>query len=144
MSLSPPSSDRQAPPGSIVYVIDDDASVRRALGRLLRAEGFQVQMYASGAEFLTTSASAGPACVVLDVRMPGLSGFEVLERLAARRPPLPVILITGHGDVPMATRALNIGCASFLAKPFEDEELLHAVRRALRQCDAAGGVVGSG
>lgn len=135
--MEPVSAGAQASLVPNVFVIDDDPSVRRALGRLLRAEGFQVETFASGPEFLRARAFACSGCVVLDVRMPGLSGFEVMEALAARRPPLPVILITGHGDVPMATRALNSGCTCFLAKPFEDEELLHAVRRALRQCDEA-------
>ncbi|HXE81454.1 MAG TPA: response regulator transcription factor [Vicinamibacterales bacterium] len=134
MSTSTVRPDRRDPTSvPVVFIIDDDPSVRRALSRLLRAEGFQVETFSSGDEFLHARAYANSGCVVLDMRMPGLSGFEVMERIAARRPALPVILITGHGDVPMATRALSSGCASFLAKPFEDEELLHAVRRALRQ-----------
>lgn len=119
----------------VVFVVDDDASVRRALDRLLRAEGFQVETFASGSEFLS-AADRRCGCVILDVRMPGLSGFEVLESLSSRRRSLPVILISGHSDVPMATRAMNAGCASFLSKPFENEALLTAIRDALRACSA--------
>ena len=119
----------------IVFVIDDDASVRRAVGRLLRSEGFEVETFASGSEFLRARDQSRKGCVVLDVRMPELSGFEVLKCIATSRRPLPVILITGHGDVPMANRAKNVGCAGFLAKPFEDEALLGAIREALRGLD---------
>jgi FixJ family two-component response regulator len=121
----------------MVYVVDDDPSVRRAIGRLLRAEGYRVQTFASGAEFLRVPDSDDPACVVLDIRMPGLSGFELLECLSARRRVLPVILITGHSEVPMATRATKIGCVGFLAKPFEDVALLSALRDAFRQNSTA-------
>jgi two-component system response regulator FixJ len=117
----------------IVYVVDDDPSVRRAMGRLLRLEGYRVQTFASGAEFLRMPDCDEPACVVLDVRMPGLSGFELLECLSTRRHALPVILITGHGEVPMATRATKIGCIGFLAKPFEDVALLAALQDAFGQ-----------
>lgn len=123
----------------IVYVVDDDPSVRRAVGRLLRVEGYRVQTFASGAEFLRVPETDEPACVVLDVRMPGLSGFELLECLSARRRLLPVVLITGHSEVPMATRAITIGCVGFLAKPFEDVALLTAVRDALRQSSVQAG-----
>jgi two-component system, LuxR family, response regulator FixJ len=122
----------------IVFVIDDDASVRRAVCRLLRSEGFRVETFASGSDFLRALDCTRRGCVVLDVRMPGLSGFEVLECLNAHGRTLPVILITGHGDVPMAMRARKVGCVSFLAKPFEDEALLGAVRDALRDQDEAG------
>jgi FixJ family two-component response regulator len=123
----------------IVYVVDDDPSVRRAVGRLLRVEGYRVQTFASGAEFLRVPDPGEPACVVLDVRMPGLSGFELLECLSARRRLLPVVLITGHSEVPMATRAIKIGCVGFLAKPFEDVALLTAVRDAFRQSSVQAG-----
>jgi two-component system response regulator FixJ len=106
--------------------------VRRATERLLRAEGFEVETFASGSDFLRKRDHDRRGCVVLDVRMPGLSGFEVLQYLAESRRPLPVILVTGHGDVPMANRARDIGCAGFLAKPYEDDALLGAVRDALR------------
>ena len=123
----------------IVYVVDDDPSVRRAVGRLLRVEGYRVQTFASGVEFLRVPDSDEPACVVLDLRMPGLSGFELLECLSARRRLLPVVLITGHSDGSMATRATRIGCVGFLAKPFEDVALLTAVRDAFRQSSVQAG-----
>ena len=116
-----------------IFLIDDDLSVRRAVGRLLRAEGYTVEMFASGSDFLRAGHDATEGCVLIDVSMPGMSGFEVAQSLANGRSTLPVILITGHGDVPMANRAMNIGCASFLAKPFEDETLLSAVRGALQR-----------
>jgi two-component system response regulator FixJ len=119
-------------PRPVVFVIDDDASVRRALERLLRVEGFSVRTFASGSAFLGALDAACTGCAVLDVRMPDLSGFEILDRLAARGCTLPVILITGHGDLTMAARAQHLGCVSFLRKPFEDVALLEAVRRALR------------
>ena len=115
-----------------MFVIDDDPSVRRALGRLLRSAGFRVRTFGGGSEFLCASELGTEGCVVLDVRMPGLSGFEVMESLAVRGIDLPVILISGHGDMPMAARARKTGCVSFLAKPFEDEEFLEAIRSALQ------------
>lgn len=120
-------------PDPIVFVIDDDPSVRRAMDRLLRAEGFKVETFASGAEFLGTPDHDGVGCIVLDVRMPGLSGFEVVERLTARCCALPIILITAHGSPRIAARAMQVGCASFLAKPFDEDDLLSAVRLALRE-----------
>jgi two-component system response regulator FixJ len=118
----------------IVFVVDDDLSVRRAVARLLRSAGYPVKTYESGREFLA-AAGTHPrrGCVVLDVRMPGLSGLDVMECLAARGLGLPVILITGDGDIPTAARAMKAGCSSLLPKPFEDRMLLDAVRQALRQ-----------
>lgn len=118
----------------VVVVIDDDPSVRRAMDRLLRAQGFRVETFASGSEFLLAPVGRWD-CAVLDVKMPSVSGFEVMECLAARGSTLPVILVSGHGDGTMAMRAMQVGCASFLAKPFEDEALLDAVREALRRQD---------
>jgi two-component system response regulator FixJ len=116
-------------------VVDDDLSVRRAVARLLRAEGFRVETFESGPEFLDAIDAECHGCVVLDVRMPGLSGFDVLERLAARGTPLAVILVTGDGDIRTAERARKAGCVHLLAKPFEDLALLDAVRQALRRQD---------
>jgi two-component system response regulator FixJ len=119
-----------------IFVVDDDLSVRRAMARLLRSYGFRVEMYASGREFLdAVGAQPRRGCVVLDVRMPGMSGFDVLECLAARRKRLPVVLVSGDGDVTTATRAAHAGCSGFLAKPFEDDLLLHAIREALQEYD---------
>ena len=114
-----------------VFVVDDDHSVRRAIDRLLRAEGFGVETFASGEEFLESLADDRTGCVILDVRMPGLSGFEVIERLAARARSLPVILVTGHGDASMEMSAKGLGCAAFLSKPVECDALVAAVRGAM-------------
>lgn len=124
------------PERPVVFVVDDDPSVRRAMDRLLRAEGFRVETFASGSEFLRTVGEGRTGCAVLDVKMPHVSGFEVLERLAARGSTLPVILVTGHADIPMAMHAMKVGCVSFLAKPFEDVALLDAVRQAFRRQEA--------
>ena len=118
-----------------VFIVDDDLSVRRAVARLLRAEGYSVEVFGSGHEFLQAVAQPRRGCVVLDVRMPGMSGFDVLDCLAARGRKLPVILVTGDGDVPTAVRAMKAGCLCILAKPFEDEMLLDAINEALRQTD---------
>jgi two-component system response regulator FixJ len=126
-----------SPESPVVFVVDDDWSVRRAMDRLLRAEGFRVETFGSGSEFLG-ALGCRRGCAVLDVKMPKMSGFDVLECLAARGSTLPVILVTGHGDVPMAARAMKVGCVSFLAKPFEDDVLLAAVREALRRLVEGG------
>lgn len=114
----------------VVFVVDDDPSVRRAMRRLLRAEGFPVETFCSGPEFLL-AVGCREGCAVLDVRMPACSGFDILDSLAARGSRLPVILITGHGDITMAMRARRAGCVSFLSKPVEAEALVHAIREAL-------------
>ena len=118
-------------PAATVIVVDDDASVRRGLERLLRAVGYRAETYGSADEFLARPPIAGPCCLVLDVRMPGESGFELQEILAARGHDIRVVFITGHGDIPMAVRAMKAGAVDFLAKPFDDQELLDAIERAL-------------
>ncbi len=115
-----------------VFVVDDDLSVRGALARLLKSAGYTVETFASAREFLDRarrSESAG--CVVLDIRMPGLSGLELQSELKAFGPPLSIIFITGHGDIPMSVRAMKDGAMDFLAKPIHDEDLLLAVRQAI-------------
>jgi FixJ family two-component response regulator len=114
-----------------VFVVDDDLSVRRGLERLLRLAGYRVETFTSAREFLARVAPDGPSCLVLDVRMPEQNGFDLHEALAARGRPLPVIFITGHGDIPMAVRAMKAGAVDFLTKPFDVEALFHAVRQAL-------------
>ena len=114
-----------------VFVVDDDASVRRGLERLLRSAGHQVATFASAREFLDRNLVAGPCCLVLDVRMPGVSGLELQEKLTALECDVPVIFITGNGDIPMVVRAMKAGAVDFLAKPFDDQELLDAVDQAL-------------
>lgn len=118
-------------PIPIAFVIDDDPSVRRALRRLLRSAGFQVEAFGSAEEFLARPAPDGPACVVVDVRMPGLSGLDLQRELAERHTDLPIIFITGHGDIPMTVRAMKAGAVDFLPKPFHDDDLLAAVRQAI-------------
>lgn len=117
----------------LVYVIDDNASVRRALERLLKSVGFKVESFASGQEFLSRERSSGPACVVLDVRMPGLSGFELQEELARSNIRIPIIFLTGHGNVPQSVRAMKAGAVDFIEKPFEDQILLDAIGKAIEK-----------
>ena len=117
----------------IVYVVDDDASVREALSSLLRSMGLEVQAYGSAEAFLLEPISERPACLVLDVRLPGLGGLELQRELARRDRAVPVIFITGHGDVPMSVRAMKAGAAEFLQKPFSDDELIGAIRAALQR-----------
>lgn len=114
-----------------VFVVDDDASVREALASLIGSVALHVECFASPGEFLHRAHSDNPSCVVLDVRMPGLSGLEVQQRLAHTGRKMPVIFISAHGDIPMAVRAMKEGAVEFLPKPFRDEDLLSAIRQAL-------------
>lgn len=116
-----------------VYVVDDDLSVREALSSLIRSVGLQVETYPSAAEFLAAPRHAGVACLVLDVRMPGLSGLDLQTQLTQFGDSIPVIFITGHGDIPMAVWAMKKGAVEFLSKPFRDDDLLSAIRGALAQ-----------
>jgi FixJ family two-component response regulator len=114
-----------------VFVVDDDLSVRRGLERLLRSVGYRVETFGSALDFLERGDVDEEGCLVLDIRMPGLSGFDLQQMLIARGSRLPIIFITGHGDIPMAVRAIKAGAADFLTKPFDDEALLAAIRQAL-------------
>ncbi len=116
-----------------VFVVDDDDSVRRALRRLIQSVGLTVRTHASAAEFLAAYDANMPGCLVLDVRMPGLSGLDLQASFTERDITLPVIFITGHGDIPMSVRAMKAGALDFLAKPFNDQVLLDAIQRALAQ-----------
>jgi two-component system response regulator FixJ len=116
---------------AVVHLIDDDEAVRQALAFLLAASGFAVRVHESAASFLDAIATVQPGCVVTDVRMPGVDGLELQRQLKARRLGLPVIVMTGHGDVPLAVEAMKAGAVDFLEKPFEDEALLSAIRVAL-------------
>jgi FixJ family two-component response regulator len=114
-----------------VCVLDDDAEVRSAIGSLLRASGHDVALFGSTAEFLAAGLPEVPACLVLDIRLPGESGLDFQERLAAEGLVIPVILITGHGDIPMTVRAMRAGAVDFLPKPFDEGQLLAAIDAAL-------------
>ena len=116
-----------------VFVLDDDEAVRDSLGALLESDGFEVATFGSGAEFLDRFDPVRGGCLVLDVRMPGLTGLEVQEKLAEKGITMPVIIITGHGDVPIAVQALKAGAVDFIEKPFADDVILESVGRALEQ-----------
>jgi FixJ family two-component response regulator len=117
----------------IVFVVDDDISVRESLELLIRHAGWQVELFASADEFLARPAANVPSCLVLDVSMPGLNGLELQKRVAVERSEMPIIFITGHGDVPMTVQAMKAGAVEFLTKPFSDDVLLHAVGQALER-----------
>jgi FixJ family two-component response regulator len=118
----------------LVIIVDDDPSVREALSLLLDSVGHQVRTYGSAQEFLESDLEPrGPACLVLDVRMPGLSGLDLQQELTAQNRLLPIIFITGHGDIPMGVRAMKKGAVDFLPKPFDDTDLLTAVQTALQK-----------
>ena len=116
---------------ALVFVVDDDASLRASLQDLLASVGLQVVACASAQEFLRRPRPEVPSCLVLDVRLPGLSGLELQQRLAPGDLALPIIFITGHGDIPMSVQAMKAGAVDFLSKPFRDQELLDAVHQAL-------------
>ena len=118
-------------PPPTVFLVDDEALVRKAVGRLLRAVGFEVAAFASPGEFLVAHDPAAPGCLVLDMAMPGLNGLELQQALAARGSTLPIIFLTGRADVPMCAQAMKRGAADFLTKPVNDTDLLAAIRRAL-------------
>src|ERR1700740_2188397 len=111
-----------------VLVIDDDPDVRASIGRLLRSLGIDVQIFASISDFLKSDPPNGPTCLVLDVRLPGQSGLDLQRELAAANRELPIIFITGHGDIPMSVQAMKGGAIEFLTKPFRDQDLLDAIQ----------------
>ena len=116
-----------------IFVVDDDEAVRDSLGALLESAGFEVETFSSGADFLDRLDPKRGGCIVLDVRMPGLSGLEIQEKLTEKRITLPVIIITGHGDVPIAVQAIKAGAIDFIEKPFGDDVILESVGRALER-----------
>lgn len=124
-------TDSVTPP--TVFVVDDDEAMRNSIHWLMESIGLRVEMYSSAAEFLQACDPQRPGCLLLDVRMPGMSGMELLEKLKGGDLRLPVIIITGHGDVPMAVRALKHGAFDFIQKPFNSQELLDQVNAALQQ-----------
>jgi len=116
-----------------VVVIDDDASVRKALDNLFRSVGLEVELFSSPQEFLQSERPDRPGCIVLDVRFPGRSGLDMQREISAANTPLPIIFITGYGDIPMSVRAMKAGAVEFLTKPFRDQDLLDAVGVALEK-----------
>jgi RNA polymerase sigma factor (sigma-70 family) len=118
---------------SIVFVVDDDSSVRSSLKFLLSTVGLQVESFGSADAFLHRRPSDAPSCLVLDVRLPGLSGLDFQRELATRKIHIPIVFLTGHGDIPMSVRAIKAGAVEFLTKPFRDQDLLDAVRIALER-----------
>lgn len=131
--MKPPANTIQKPLGPTVFVVDDDASIREGLSSLVRSIGLSVETFSSAKEFLQHKRSEAPACLVLDVRLPGLSGMELQRELAVAGNQIPVIFITGHGDVPMSVRAMKAGAVEFLTKPFRDQDLLDAVQQAIER-----------
>jgi RNA polymerase sigma factor (sigma-70 family) len=121
---------------SIVFVVDDDDSLREALKRLIRSVGLQVEVFASAEEFLRRKQVDVPACLVLDIRLPGISGLDFQRKLAEANTPIPIIFITGHGDIPMSVRAMKAGAVEFLTKPFRDQDLLDAIQVGLERDQA--------
>lgn len=119
--------------GPTVFIIDDDPSVRKSLSRLVRSLGFGSESFASAEEFLGRERYDGLGCIVLDVRMPGLSGMELQDELVKGEFSMPIIFITGHGDIPMSVQAMKKGAVDFLPKPFDDDELLEAVQKAIEK-----------
>jgi FixJ family two-component response regulator len=122
---------------SIVFVVDDDASFRRSTERLIRLAGFEVRAFSSGAEFLSAKRLDRPSCLVLDVRMPGVSGIDVQRELTKAGIVMPIIFVTGHGDIPMSVQAIKAGAVEFLTKPFREKKLLDAIEQALESDRAA-------
>ena len=126
-SMSPP----------VVFVVDDDESVRGALGSLIRSVGLRVEAFASASEFFSAKRPDGACCLILDVRLPGVSGLDFQAELTKAKIQIPIIFITGHGDIPMTVRAMKAGAVEFLTKPFRDQDLLDAVQVALERAKAS-------
>jgi FixJ family two-component response regulator len=117
----------------VVFVVDDDAALREALGGLFRSMGLHAEMFGSAAEFLRSKLPDAPSCLVLDVRLPGVSGLDFQSELAEANIHVPIVFMTGHGDIPMTVRAMKAGAVEFLTKPFRDQDLLDAVRIGLER-----------
>ena len=128
---------RMHSPSPIVFVVDDDISVRESLELLIQSQGWQPELFESAQEFLARPRALVPSCLVLDISLPGLNGLELQKRVAAERKDMPIIFITGYGDVPKTVQAMKAGAVEFLTKPFDDEILLTAVRQALERSRVA-------
>ena len=124
------------PEEPMVFAVDDDASMREALSRLFRSIGMRARIFASAQDFLMFKRPDAPACLVLDVRLPGLSGLDLQRELAAANLEIPIIFITGHGDIPMSVQAMKAGAVEFLTKPFRDQALLDAIHLAIQRDSA--------
>lgn len=139
-SASAPSQSKTLPKSRatpIVFVVDDDISVRESLELLIRSEGWKPETFASAQEFLARPRALGPSCLVLDVSLPGLNGLELQKRVAIERTDVPIIFITGHGNVPISVQAMKAGAVEFLTKPFSDDVLLNAIRNAIERSQTA-------
>ena len=121
------------PEPATIHIVDDDASLRESLEDLMHSVGLPVRGYGSAPEFLDADPGAGPACLVLDVRLPGQSGMDLLRRLQQARRRMPVVMITGHGDIPMSVAAMKLGAVDFLTKPFRDQDLLDTIHAAVEK-----------
>jgi FixJ family two-component response regulator len=117
----------------VVFVVDDDASMRKALSNLIESVGLQVKVFAAAPDFLAVNLPDAPCCLILDIRLPGLSGLDFQAKLAGAKIAIPIIFITAHGDIPMSVRAMKAGAIEFLSKPFRDQDLLDAVQVALER-----------
>jgi FixJ family two-component response regulator len=124
---------------AMVFVVDDDAAVRRSLENLIRSVGLRAETFASAQEFLRSKCPHVPGCLVLDVRLPGLSRLDLQKRMAEADMEIPIIFITGHGDIPMTVQAMKAGAVEFLTKPFREQDLLDAIRQALERDGQARG-----
>jgi FixJ family two-component response regulator len=122
-------------PTAVVFVVDDDVSVRESLEHLIRVSGWAVEAFDSARTFLDRPAIDGPNCLILDVELPGLSGLDLQKLLAENGKTMPIIFITGHGDIPMSVRAMKAGAVEFLTKPFADDDLLNALRHAVERSE---------
>jgi FixJ family two-component response regulator len=118
---------------AVVFVVDDDAPMRESLKNLIRSVGLRVELFASAQEFLRSKRPDRPSCLVLDVRLPGLSGLDLQSRTGDAGIEIPIVFITGHGDIPMSVRAMKAGAVEFLTKPFRDQDLLDAIQQALER-----------
>jgi FixJ family two-component response regulator len=117
----------------IVFIVDDDPSIRKSLDRLIKSAGLAVETFATAHEFLERHSHKGPSCLVLDVKLPDLNGLELQEKLLSQEYAMPIVFITGHGDIPMSVKAMKKGAIDFLTKPFDDKDLLDAVQQALQR-----------
>jgi len=120
-------------PAAIVFVVDDDPSVRRAIKRLVESVGLHVELFGSASEFMSSSRPEITSCLVLDIRLPGISGLDFQRQLVEANVHLPIVFITGHGDIPMSVRAMKAGAVEFLTKPFRDQDLLDAIQAGLER-----------